>query len=215
MGTQQSRNSKGKPAKTHHANRTMNWKCGLKLRYYGHSSTFKAMERNVCVTFSNRGTWSSGASPEPFAPQKERCVSTVMMNRVTADENMTNISILLVKSYNDLYHPFLHWSAWEEKNQHLFLWSWELAEILQRVAELSYKLFQQKMNKFLHKCWCRVIQERQALQLEPASSARQTGTLTQWKEKNCQGFWEHSPSFISERKAEILRGIARKPTCIN
>jgi len=79
----------------------------------------------------------------------------VVMNRITIDENMRKISILLVKSY-DAYIILSCTDQLEgKKTHHLFLWSSELAETLQRAADISHKLSQQKINsrnKFLHKC---------------------------------------------------------------
>lgn len=104
LGVQQSRNSKGKPAKTHHANWTVNWKCRLKLWDTRVTATLWKQWRGMFVLFSAIRDTELWSKPRTICPTEGRMCfhcSSVMMNRVTTDENMRKISTLLVKSYND------------------------------------------------------------------------------------------------------------------
>lgn len=79
MGAQQSRNSKGKPAKTHHANWTMNWKRGLKLWDTRVTEALWEQWRGMFVLFSAVREHRAQEQTKNYLPQREKDVFPLLL----------------------------------------------------------------------------------------------------------------------------------------
>lgn len=79
MGVQQSRNSKGKPAKTHHANWNVNWKCGLKLWDTRVTATLRKQWRGMFVLFSAIREHRALEQTKNYLPHRGRDVFPLLL----------------------------------------------------------------------------------------------------------------------------------------